>query len=89
MNRWTPSIYLVEILLVFSFIWYMYIDRGAEDRLTGLFWALPAILVGSFTTLWRANAKLERRLAKLERGGGLGVSEEEQEQARIELRRMR
>lgn len=84
MNRWMTTIYLVQVFLVFSFVWF-----GTDDRLTGLFWALPAILVGSFTTLWRANAKLERRLAKLERGNGLGVSEEEQEQARIELRRMR
>ena len=63
MNRLIPTIYLVGVFLVFFVTWYI----GTEERLAGLFLALPGVLVGTFAMLWHAIGKIERRLAKLER----------------------
>ena len=62
-NRLTPTLHLVGVFFVFFFTWYI----GTEERLTGLFWALPGVFVGTFAMLWNAISKLERRLARLER----------------------
>jgi Sec-independent protein secretion pathway component TatC len=62
MSKFTPTIYFCSVLAVFVFAWYF----GPEDRLVNLAWALPGMLIGTFTVLWNATAKLQRKIAKLE-----------------------
>jgi len=63
MSKLTPIVYFCSVLAVFVFAWYF----GPEDKLVNLAWALPGLLIGTFTVLWNVVAKVERKVARLER----------------------
>ena len=63
MSKLTPIIYFCGVLGVFIFAWYF----GPEEKLVNLAWTLPGLLIGTFTVLWNGIAKLERKIARLEK----------------------
>jgi len=62
MSKLTPSIYFLGVFFVVLVVWFI----GPEERMMNITWSLPGLFVGTFTVLWNAMAKLERRISRLE-----------------------
>lgn len=66
MSKHTPIVYVLGVFAVFILIWYTGSAIGAVDRLVGLVWSLPGLLVGTFGILWSEMRKLERKIVSLQ-----------------------